>query len=248
MGGLRGEEVGYSLINLRNRGTYKICPTRQKYLGNTMIQTFANKHFHLSLCVWGKEPWNVDRAESTSSVTQADYTEANISADIHLKWRGEEFREIRYMLCQAQFSYLTSGKLLPLAMSQVSLLFFFLKENTIYFLSAPQEYCGDECTAYLKLLANLEKNLRTSKAHTKLEQSLGTGYIGPHNGRFPSHSGRKRYRWVQGSFQEHSSHLNHFQCAWLKPNLTRRKITSCCLNTLEGLWLSSSYSLWEKAR
>lgn len=128
-----------------------------------------------------------------------------------------------------------------------SIFFFFLKENTIYFLSAPQEYCGDECTVYLKLLANLEKNLRTSKALTKLEQSLGTGYIGPHNGRFPSHSGRKRYRWVQGSFQEHSSHLNHFQCAWLKPNLMRRKITSCCLNTLEGLWLSSSYSLWEKA-
>lgn len=127
MGGLRGEKVGYSLINLLNRGTYKIYPTRQKYLGNTMIQTCANKYFHLSLYVWGKKPWNVDRAESTSSVTQVGYTEANISAHIHLKWRSEEFREIRYMLCEAQFSYLTSGKLLPLAMSQVSLLFFFFK-------------------------------------------------------------------------------------------------------------------------
>lgn len=78
------------------------------------------------------------------------------------------------MLCEAQFSYLTSGKLLPLAVSQISLLFFFLKENTIYFLSAPQGYCGDACTVYLKLQANLEKKLRTSKAHTNNLWALAT--------------------------------------------------------------------------
>ena len=79
------------------------------------------------------------------------------------------------MLCEAQFSYLTSGKLPPLAVSQISLLFFFfLKENTIYFLSAPQGYCGDECTVYLKLQANLEKKLRTSNAHTNNLWALAT--------------------------------------------------------------------------
>lgn len=133
-------------------------------------------------------------------------------------------------------SYLTSGKLLPLAVSQISLLFFFFFKGKYYLFSLSSSgillrwmHC------ILKTLSQLRKEPENIKSPHSTGTTSGHWLHWATQWEAPLHSNEYRYRWVQGSFQEHSSHLNHlFHCAWLKPNLTSEKKDSIMLS--EHAW------------